>query len=101
MKTFNAFVQQLSANGIFKNEDMITQFFRIATQLCIDNVYQIIEEERMNPSENNQQRHKLYHMTDAYVRLVTLLIKSSGDAVNTVTKINLLNKVICQVLCEY
>lgn len=92
MKTFNIFVQQLNANGVFKNDEAITQFFRIAMQLCIDNVYHMIEEERMTPPENIQ-RNKFYHMIDPYVRLVTLLIKNSGDAGNTVPKVNLLNKV--------
>jgi hypothetical protein len=60
--------------------------------LCIDNVYQLLEEERVTSPEN-MQRNKLYHMTDAYVRLVTLLIKNSGEAGNTNPKINLLTKV--------
>ncbi|XP_077294792.1 CCR4-NOT transcription complex subunit 1 isoform X2 [Arctopsyche grandis] len=93
MKTFNIFVQQLNANGIFKNDEAITQFFRVATQLCIDNVYVLLEEDRINPPDNTQ-RNKFYHMIDPYVRLVTLLIKNSGDAGNTIPKINLLNKVL-------
>uniref|UniRef100_A0A4W6DFA4 CCR4-NOT transcription complex subunit 1 n=1 Tax=Lates calcarifer TaxID=8187 RepID=A0A4W6DFA4_LATCA len=37
---------------------------------------------------------KCYHNLDAFVRLIALLVKHSGEATNTVTKINLLNKVL-------
>ncbi len=40
-------------------------------------------------------RAKCYHNLDAFVRLIALLVKPSGEATNTVTKINLLNKVEC------
>ena len=39
-------------------------------------------------------RAKCFHTLDAYVRLITLLVKHSGETQNTVTKVNLLNKVI-------
>ena len=38
-------------------------------------------------------RAKCFHTLDAYVRLITLLVKHSGETQNTVTKVNLLNKV--------
>lgn len=38
-------------------------------------------------------RAKCYHMMDAFVKLVVVLVRYSGDATNTVTKVNLLNKV--------
>lgn len=92
MKTFTMIAQQMNAKGFFQSEETIVQFFRIATQLCIDNVYQIIEEERHAPPENIQ-RNKYYHMTDAFVRLIALLIKNSGEAGNPLPKMNLLTKV--------
>lgn len=93
LKTFNMFVQQMNHQGILKTDDLISRFFRIATQLCIDNIYSILEEERQNPPET-VNRNKYYHMTDAYVRLVALLIKNSGETGNTAPKINLLCKVL-------
>ena len=39
-------------------------------------------------------RAKCFHTLDAYVRLITLLVKHSGETQNTVTKVNLLNKVL-------
>ena len=38
-------------------------------------------------------RAKCYHTMDAFVKLVVVLVRYSGDPTNTVTKVNLLNKV--------
>ena len=38
-------------------------------------------------------RAKSYHTMDAFVKLVVVLVRYSGDTANVVTKINLLNKV--------
>jgi len=38
-------------------------------------------------------RAKCYHTMDAFVKLVVVLVRYSGDTSNTVTKVNLLNKV--------
>ena len=39
-------------------------------------------------------RAKCYHTMDAFMKLVVVLVRYSGDAVNTTgTKVNLLNKV--------
>ena len=38
-------------------------------------------------------RAKCFHTLDAFVRLIALLVKHSGDQQNTITKVNLLNKV--------
>ncbi len=43
-------------------------------------------------------RAKCYHTMDAFVKLVVVLVRYSGDATNTVTKVNLLNKVGTSVL---
>ena len=39
-------------------------------------------------------RAKCFHTLDAFVRLIALLVKHSGDQQNTITKVNLLNKVV-------
>ena len=49
------------------------------------------------PLQNNSPtlvRAKCFHTLDAYVRLITLLVKHSGETQNTITKVNLLNKVL-------
>ena len=58
-------------------------------------VFVLQQESSISPSLVNPTlvRAKCFHTLDAFVRLITLLVKHSGDAVNSVTKINLLNKV--------
>lgn len=83
VKNFSLFVQKMNLYGILKTDDLITRFFRQATQFCIDNVY-----------KNPEHRQKIFSLMDPYVKLILLLVRHSGDAANPATKINLLNKVL-------
>ncbi|VVC34988.1 Hypothetical protein CINCED_3A007099 [Cinara cedri] len=90
-KTFNAFIQQMNVQGILKSDDIITRFFRISTQMMVELWY------RQNPDQTESPsaiRSKLFHTIDAYVKLIVLLIKHSGDTNALTTKTNLLNKVL-------
>uniref|UniRef100_H2YFJ5 CCR4-NOT transcription complex subunit 1 n=1 Tax=Ciona savignyi TaxID=51511 RepID=H2YFJ5_CIOSA len=93
---FSAFVQQMHQQGILRTDDLITRFFRLCTEMCVDLTYRLLQESNVSPSLLNPTlvRAKCFHTLDAFVRLITLLVKHSGDAVNSVTKINLLNKVL-------
>ncbi|XP_056008647.1 CCR4-NOT transcription complex subunit 1-like isoform X3 [Ostrea edulis] len=92
-KAFTAFVQQMHQQGILKNDDVITRFFRLCSEMCVDLCYRAMGE--VTPTINQALvRAKCFYTLDAFVRLIALLIKHSGDNANTVTKINLLNKVL-------
>ncbi|KAK7790471.1 hypothetical protein R5R35_006209 [Gryllus longicercus] len=90
-RAFSLFVQQMNGHGILKTDDLITRFFRLSTQLCVDLCYRALAEQTTSPT---LVRAKCFHTLDAFVRLIALLVKHSGDAANTTTKINLLNKVL-------
>uniref|UniRef100_T1ISW7 CCR4-NOT transcription complex subunit 1 n=1 Tax=Strigamia maritima TaxID=126957 RepID=T1ISW7_STRMM len=92
-KAFSIFVHQVGMNlhGILKTDDLITRFFRLSTELCVELCYRTLSEQ---PSSPTIVRAKCFHTLDAFVRLIALLVKHSGDSTNTVTKINLLNKVL-------
>lgn len=90
-KAFSIFVHQLNMNGILKTDDLITRFFRLSTQLCVESVYRHMTDQSLT---GNHLRVKCYNTLDAFVRLVALLVKHSGDSSNTTTKIHLLNKVL-------
>ncbi|XP_069701673.1 CCR4-NOT transcription complex subunit 1 isoform X6 [Periplaneta americana] len=95
-RAFSIFVQQvwpiaMNGHGILKTDDLITRFFRLSTQMCVDLCYRFLVE---TPSTPTLLRTKCFHTLDAFVRLIALLVKHSGDATNTNTKINLLNKVL-------
>ncbi|XP_015520502.1 CCR4-NOT transcription complex subunit 1 isoform X1 [Neodiprion lecontei] len=90
-KAFGMFVHQMNIHGILKTDDLITRFFKLSTQMCVDLCYRALGEPNAAPSV---VRAKCFHTLDAFVRLVALLVKHSGDTANTHTKINLLNKVL-------
>ncbi|CAM1310304.1 CNOT1 (predicted), partial [Pycnogonum litorale] len=90
-KAFSVFVHQMNIQGILKTDDLITRFFRLSTEMCVDLCYRALAEPTGSPT---LVRVKCFHTLDAFVRLIALLVKHSGDATNTNTKINLLNKVL-------
>ena len=81
---------QMHQQGILKTDDLITRFFRLCTEMCVDLCYRALADQTHSPT---LVRAKCFHTLDAFVRLIALLVKHSGDTSNTVTKINLLNKV--------
>lgn len=91
IKTFSMFVSKLNLYGILKTDDLITRFFRQATQLCIDLVYRNLNEPTGTPQ---QTKTKIFQWIDAFVRLIALIVKHSGETGNSTTKINLLNKIL-------
>ena len=84
-KVFQQFVLQMNSQGLFKTDDMITRFFRICTEICVDSCYLLLAK---------GQRQACYQRLDAFVKLIILLVKNSGDQTNHVNKINLFNKVL-------
>jgi len=89
-KAFTLFVQQMNMHGLLKTDDLITRFFRMSTQMCVDLCYRALADN----TAISLVRAKCFHTLDAFVRLIALLVKHSGDQQNTITKVNLLNKVL-------
>ena len=91
----------MHAQGILKTDDLITRFFRLCTEMCVDLCYRaLLEQSSSAQTSQTMTRQKCFYTLDAFVRLIALLVKHSGDTGNTVTKINLLNKVSCRIhLC--
>lgn len=81
----------MNVQGILKSDDIITRFFRLSTQMMVELCYRQIPDQTQSTSSI---RAKLFHTIDAYVKLIVLLVKHSGDASAITTKTNLLNKVI-------
>lgn len=90
-KAFQAFVPQLHQYGILKTDDLITRFFKYCTEICVDITYRALQDYAQSPT---MARTKCFPTIDAYCRLIALLVKHSGDNTNSVTKINLLNRVL-------
>lgn len=84
-KAFQNFVLQMNGQGLFKTDEMITRFFRICTELCVESC-------SLNIAKG--QRAACYQRLDAFVKLIILLVQHSGDPTNHINKINLFNKVL-------
>ena len=84
-KAFTIFVQQMNLHGLLKTDDLITRFFRMSTQMCVDLCYRALAEQNNSPT---LVRAKCFHTLDAFVRLIALLVKHSGDQQNTITKVD-------------
>ncbi|XP_066906424.1 CCR4-NOT transcription complex subunit 1 isoform X2 [Halyomorpha halys] len=91
-KAFSLFVHQMNCHGILKTDDLITRFFRLSTQMVVELCYRLLPD--VTGTSATAVRNKMFHTVDAYVKLISLLVKHSGDANNSQTKINLLNKVL-------
>ena len=70
-QAFIVFVQLMNQHGILKTDDLITRFFRMSTQMCVDLCYRALSEPNNSPT---LVRAKCFHTLDAYVRLITLLV---------------------------
>lgn len=101
-KMFPIFVQQMTANGILKTDDLVTRFFRLSTEMCVESCYRLFKSQSTNGSGTNsvELRTKCYEALDAFTNLIVLLIKNSSSSSPTnlnpdpAAKINLLSKIL-------
>lgn len=75
----------MNCHGILKTDDYITRFFRLSTQMVVELCYRLIPD--MSQPGSTTVRNKVFHTIDAYVKLIALLVKHSGDSSNTSTKV--------------
>lgn len=99
VKMFPIFVQQMTAHGILKTDDLVTRFFRLSTEMCVESCYRLLATQP-NGSNSLELRNKCYETLDAFTMLIVLLIKNSGSSSSTnltpdpTAKINLLSKIL-------
>lgn len=99
VKMFPVFVQQMTAHGILKTDDLVTRFFRLSTEMCVESCYRLLATQPNGPN-SLELRNKCYETLDAFTMLIVLLIKNSGAPTSTnltpepTTKINLLSKIL-------
>ncbi len=79
----------MQTNGVLRTDDMITRFFRLCTEMCSDLAYRLLADQS---SPQHVIRIKLFYTLDAFVDLISLLVKHSGEGQFAI-KINLLTKV--------
>lgn len=99
VKMFPVFVQQMTAHGILKTDDLVTRFFRLSTEMCVESCYRLLATQP-NGLNSLELRNKCYETLDAFTMLIVLLIKNSGSSSSSnltpepAAKINLLSKIL-------
>lgn len=99
VKMFPVFVQQMTAHGILKTDDLVTRFFRLSTEMCVESCYRLLATQQNGPNSLDL-RNKCYETLDAYTMLIVLLIRNSGSSSSSnltpepAAKINLLSKIL-------
>lgn len=99
VKGFPLFVQQMTALGLLKTDDLVTRFFRLSTEMCVDHCYPLLVAQPTGAT-SIEVRNKCYEILDAFATLIVLLIKNSGSSsASNLTpepalKINLLSKIL-------
>lgn len=99
VKMFPVFVQQMTAHGILKTDDLVTRFFRLSTEMCVESCYRLLATQPNGPN-SLELRNKCYETLDAFTMLIVLLIKNSGSSSSSnlapepAAKINLLSKIL-------
>ena len=81
--------------GLLKNDELISRFFKIFLELCVERCYQVFTfaAEHSNVSLN-EIHTKCYEYIDAFSVLVLLFIKQSGNQGNIDQKFQFLNKIL-------
>ncbi|KAG9509989.1 CCR4-NOT transcription complex subunit 1, partial [Fragariocoptes setiger] len=100
-KMFPLFVQKMNKNGILRTDDLVTRFFRLSTEICVESCYRLLANQPQNVSMTPfELRTKCFNTLDAFTNLIVLLIKNSGSSSPTsgapepTAKINLLSKIL-------
>lgn len=85
-------VHVMHEQGVLSTDEMITRFFRLCTEMCVDVSYRLLKNET-HAHQSTVVRQRCYYTLDAFVKLTCLMVKHS-DGSQYQTKINLLKKVL-------
>ncbi|VDM37677.1 unnamed protein product [Toxocara canis] len=85
-------VHVMHEQGVLATDEMITRFFRLCTEMCVDVSYRLLKNES-HVHQSTVVRQRCYYTLDAFVKLTCLMVKHS-DGGQYQTKINLLKKVL-------
>uniref|UniRef100_A0A1I8HS60 CNOT1_HEAT domain-containing protein n=1 Tax=Macrostomum lignano TaxID=282301 RepID=A0A1I8HS60_9PLAT len=97
-RSFNGFVKEMTMLGILKTDDLITRFFRLTTDYVMEHCFRALLKSGQELLSN---RISCYQELDAYIRLIAVMVKHSGEQAGEAnreaaanTKLNLLNKIL-------
>ncbi|VDN52522.1 unnamed protein product [Dracunculus medinensis] len=85
-------VHIMHEHGVLSTDEMITKFFRICTEMCVDVSYRLLKSEAAT-TQPTIVRQRCYYTLDAFVKLSCLMIKYS-DGIHMQMKVSLLKKIL-------
>ncbi|CAJ0941330.1 unnamed protein product, partial [Mesorhabditis belari] len=85
-------IHMMHEHGVLATDDMITRFFRLCTEMCVDVSYRLLKDETASNSQTII-RQRCYYTLDAFVKLTCLMVRFS-DGSQAHTKVNLFRKVL-------
>nr|XP_027201805.1 CCR4-NOT transcription complex subunit 1-like [Dermatophagoides pteronyssinus] len=93
--SFPIVVKTMNAQGVLKNDESISNFFKFFLEFCIERCYQIISYADQHPTFPLNNIHlKCYEFIDSYSVLVILFIKQSGNQGNLDQKFQFLLRIL-------
>lgn len=67
---------QMHEQGVLSTDEMITRFFRLCTEMCVDVSYRLLKNES-HVHQSTVVRQRCYYTLDAFVKLTWLVCLSS------------------------
>ncbi|KAI2797076.1 CCR4-NOT transcription complex subunit 1 [Blomia tropicalis] len=93
--SFSFMVKNMSAQGLLKNDELISRFFKIFLELCVERCYQVFAFAAQHSNVSlNEVHNKCFEYIDAFSVLVMQFIKQSGNQGNIDQKFQFLNKIL-------
>ncbi|KAI1717100.1 CCR4-Not complex component, not1 domain-containing protein [Ditylenchus destructor] len=84
-------VKMMHQSGVLSTDEMISKFFKICVDICLDVSYRLLKND--TASQSTVVRQRCHYTLDAFVKLTCLMVKYS-DGTHHSTKVNLLKKVL-------
>ncbi|CAJ0935188.1 unnamed protein product, partial [Mesorhabditis belari] len=84
-------ISKMHNYGLLSNDEMITHFFSLGTEICVDSCYRLLQKEAeiILPMIRDQ----CYSILDSFVKLTCLMVKHSNST-HVQTRVNFLKKVL-------
>ncbi|KPL94018.1 CCR4-NOT transcription complex subunit 1-like protein 1, partial [Sarcoptes scabiei] len=92
--SFSIIVKNMNSQGLLKNDDLISRFFKCFLEFCVERCYQVYSFASIQNFAMNDVRIKYFEYIDAFAALVLMFIKQSGNQGNVDQKFQFLSRIL-------
>ncbi|CAM4904070.1 unnamed protein product [Rotaria socialis] len=92
-QAFQEFFNQMTLQGIIRSDDTIAKFIRATIQLCINNVYDVVQQ-KSSSSQQHPQYVRCHQGIDSLCRFLYLLTVHTSDNNNYAARIHIINIIL-------